>query len=172
VIEHVSVTSHYFWLTSRHAACSTRPVWKVTRGQVMSRYIITIIAVQRFLKNGNTFSRLMIQLPLNKLCLVMSKQFSRHYHAWTHNSPNDDLIFLRVLMSSNFFFLSLAFLLLFSFYSSTSLHTLTDRCFHLSQVICGRRKFRAKKSLDKPYDFEDPIMNRRLCYADDCPFCL
>jgi hypothetical protein len=76
VMAHTSVTSHCFWLTSRHAACSTRLVRKVTRGQAMSGHIIIIISVQQFLKNGNTFCRLLIQLPLNKLCLVMPNQVS------------------------------------------------------------------------------------------------
>jgi hypothetical protein len=112
VMAHTSVTSHCFWLTSRHAACSTRPVRKVTRGQAMSGHIITIIAVQQFLKNGNTCCRLLIQLPLNKLCLVMPNQVSRHYHVWTHNSLNDNWIFPRVLLSSSFvLFLSLSFFL-------------------------------------------------------------
>jgi len=106
---HTSVTSHCFWLTSRHAACSTRPVRKVTRGQAMSGHIITIIAVQHFLKNGNTFSRLMIKLALNKPCLVMTNQVSRNYQAWTHNSLNDNLIFPRVFFFIFVFILSLSF---------------------------------------------------------------
>jgi hypothetical protein len=105
-MEQSSVTSHCFRLTSRHAARSTRPVRKVTRGQAMSGHIITIIALQHFLKNDNTSIRLMICLSLNKLCLPLPNQSSPHYHACIRNYLNEVLIFPSVLFSSTFLFSS------------------------------------------------------------------
>ena len=121
VMAHTSVTSHCFWLTSRHAGCSTRPVRKVTRGQAMSGHIITIIAVQHFLKNGNTFSRLMIKLPLNNFCLVMANQVSCHYQVWTTWSSS-------VFFFLPFLFFSFAFILFFFHFTPPPIyiHLLTD----------------------------------------------
>lgn len=126
VMAHTSVTSHCFWLTSRHAVCNTRPVRKVTRGQVMSGHIITIISVQHFLKNGNTFGRPMIKLSLNKLCLVMTNQVCHHYHAWM---PWFSRVFYFFVF--HFCFLSLSFFLFHSTPTSIYMRLLTDTFIYL-----------------------------------------